>query len=98
MEDSNNETASAYLDYVEAPPAYLTCNGILQGISPGWEDIYDYSLTGQEIVIDSVTDGDYALIIVIDPDYRMFETLHSDNQSIRYVRITNDGTEVRPID
>ena len=49
-----------------AGPAKYDCTN--QGISAGWEDIYDNSLPCQWLNITGVAAGDYFLRITVDPD------------------------------
>lgn len=82
----------------DAPRIYRGCWGLLQGISPGWADTYDYVLPGQQIVIDAVPDGRYALVVTIDPEGRLAETLRSNNVAVRRLEIFRGGSKVIPID
>jgi hypothetical protein len=72
---------------------YTTC-GSEQGMSVGWGDTYRYYLAGQSIDITGLPDGDYRLIIRIDPKGRLLETDESDNESMVRVRITGDSVTV----
>lgn len=42
---------------------YMTCLPTVQGVSPGWTDIYTADLEGQNFSIEGLSDGRYALII-----------------------------------
>ena len=75
---------------------YTTCGNKKQGISVGWGDTYGYRLQGQSIDITGVADGDYYLIMVIDPLNRIQETNENDNTS--QIRIHISGKRVRVID
>lgn len=72
---------------------YHACIGLFQGISPGWADIYEYPLEGQQIVIDGVPDGRYAIVVTVDPDGRLHESDRSDNVSSRTIEIWDGGTK-----
>lgn len=61
-------------------PTYAACNPIRQGISPGWADIYTSDLPGQEISIDGLADGSYALVVTMDPADHLFESDDTDNR------------------
>jgi uncharacterized protein (DUF3084 family) len=61
-----------------ASPFYLTC-GHVQGVSPGWADIYDRGLDGQSIDITNVPDGNYWLEVVVDPDNQLIEANENNN-------------------
>lgn len=65
-----------------------------QGISPGWEDTYDASLPGQELNIEDVPDGRYALRAVADPFDRVLESDEANNVTVMYVGIRGDVVTV----
>jgi hypothetical protein len=70
--------------YENQHPLYLTCTGQfgagVQGISPGWRDVYEASLPGQQIELEGVPRGrDYALVLTADPTDRLWETNERDN-------------------
>jgi hypothetical protein len=81
--------------YTKDPPFYTTCNGVNQGISPGWQDEYGAGLAGQQVVIDGVADGEYALITQLDPLGTIQETDKSDNTSVAFLSIGAGGTSVQ---
>lgn len=87
--------------YEQAHPLYLTCTGSfgagVQGISPGWKDTYVSSLDGQQILIDGVADGDYALMVRADPTNRLAETNEKDNVSWVTVRLSGGGSSATVI-
>lgn len=58
-----------------------------QGISPGWRDAYGAYLPGQQIVIDGVEPGTYALVQTADPDDRLLESDETDNVAFQEVQI-----------
>jgi len=60
-----------------AGPAKFTCEN--QGISIGWEDIYDKSLDCQWLDITGVADGDYILRVVANPDGILPELNYTNN-------------------
>ncbi len=57
---------------------YASC-GQLQGISVGWNDIYDRDLPDQWIDVTNVPDGKYWLEVIADPDNRIQESDETDN-------------------
>ena len=60
----------------------------MQGISPGWRDVYTSDLDGQQIPLAGVPRGrDYALVITADPSNRLWETDETDNVSWIKVRL-----------
>lgn len=72
---------------------YATCTGLLQGISTGWADLYTNDLAGQQILVDTVPDGDYALVVTVNPTTQLLETDYSDNTTYRKIRL---GTTFAP--
>jgi hypothetical protein len=81
--------------YQQPWPLYFSCiagvPGVgftgIQGISPGWRDTYTSGLPGQEIPIEGVPDGTYALVVTVDPMNRIFETSDEDNMAFVMVRL-----------
>ncbi len=51
----------------------------VSGLSPGWMDAYQASLTGQYIEISGVPGGQYVLEIILDPQNTLRESNESDN-------------------
>ncbi|MFN2526324.1 MAG: lysyl oxidase family protein [Actinomycetota bacterium] len=76
-------------------PLYYSClaGSSSQGISPGWRDVYSSSLEGQQIPIDGVAHGIYALVVTADPDNRLFESNDMDNVAAIRIKFTKDGVE-----
>lgn len=72
-----------------APSAavYISCGNFFQGMSVGYGDTYGSHLSGQEIPLRKLKDGDYRLITRVDPQDRMLETDESDNESCVLLRI-----------
>lgn len=62
-------------------PVFSGCGLARQGISPGWGDTYGRSLPGQQIVVDDVPPGIYAIVITINYTGRLYETDLTDNRS-----------------
>ena len=60
---------------------YSTCGRTVQGMSIGWGDRYHSGLAGQSFSLAGSPDGDYDLIIQIDPQQRILESNESDNIS-----------------
>lgn len=80
----------------DAPPQfYSRCLGVNQGISPGWEDVYDFSLPGQGLSIEGLPDGQYGLVVRLDPNNRLYETDDTDNLTALVVEIYEGGTQAR---
>ncbi|HEX2239693.1 MAG TPA: lysyl oxidase family protein [Actinomycetota bacterium] len=76
-------------------PLYYSCiAGIsTQGISPGWRDVYSSGLAGQQIPIDRVKNGTYAVVVTADPDNRLYESDDTDNAAAIRIKLTKDGVE-----
>jgi hypothetical protein len=64
----------------------------LQGITPGWADIYDYYLPDQYIDVNGVADGLYALETVADPDGALVEADESNNCTSILIRLRGVDT------
>lgn len=73
---------------------YRTCLPTVQGISPGWTDIYDAFLEGQQLPLTGVTDGRYALVIRVNYADRLFETAYTDNTVEVMLEISDGVTDV----
>lgn len=74
---------------------YATCSGFSQGISAGWADVYSWWLPGQQILLEGVPDGRYALVITVDPLGQLLESDISDNVSYALIELLEDGTKVK---
>lgn len=72
-------------------PHYLSC-GQVQGISPGWADVYTRGLPGQSIEITNVPDGEYWLEVVADPLNHIVESDETNNVTRILISL------VRPVD
>jgi Lysyl oxidase len=61
---------------------------VVQGISPGWVDLYDVHTPGQSVRLPRrMPDGVYCLVLRADPRDQLVETDETDNASVRPVRI-----------
>ncbi len=58
---------------------YATCTNSRQGITPGWTDIYDASLPGQQFSFNGLADGVYALVIDMNTSANLREADYTDN-------------------
>jgi hypothetical protein len=81
-----------------APPLFLTCGPDRQGVSPGWADIYDVGTPGQELPIEGLPDGRYALVVSMDHPNRIAETDDTDNTLEVIVELSGNGTEAAIVD
>ena len=79
------------------PPTYVGCAGALQGISAGWTDLYDTGLPGQHLPIAGLSDGEYAIVITLNPDGMLRETSLDDNRAYSVVRLYDGGSQARVI-
>lgn len=69
---------------------YQSCNSLHQGMSPKHGDTYGRDLPGQQLVIDGVTPGIYAIVITVNPDGRIHETASDDNRSWAVIDLAVD--------
>lgn len=78
-------------------PYYVSCAGGLgyQGLSPGWQDTYSATRSGQQLPLEGVADGIYAVLVTIDPDGKLHETTREDNTSVQLIELHGDA--VQPI-
>jgi len=74
-----------------AQPSYSSC-GQIQGLRPGWADVYSSGLTGQFIDLTGVPDGTYWLEGHVDPDNLILETDEKNNFARVQVAIGNPPT------
>jgi hypothetical protein len=69
----------------------IDCHGDVQGISPGFGDIYVAELHEQDLVITGLPDGRYALVNIANPEGVIAETTTSNNSAQIYL-ILEGGT------
>ena len=78
----------------DGEPKYpIECGGDVQGISPGYGDIYVAQLYEQDLVITDLPDGRYALINTVNPAGVIVETTTENNSAMVYLVL--EGDEVR---
>lgn len=78
-----------------AVPRFRSCVGFArQGLSPGWVTSWDDDIPGQQIGIDNVPDGRYALLVMVDPFDQLAESDKTDNILSRRVVISGGGADV----
>jgi hypothetical protein len=70
-------------------------NYIIQGLTPGWDDVYQWYLPGQYIDVDGLADGTYILETTADPDNKLVESDETNNCGTVLVRLTNVATSAR---
>ena len=66
---------------------------MINGISPGWADIYNWYLADQFIEITGVADGYYVLETIADANNTIVEADEHDNVTQSLIRITGDSAE-----
>lgn len=71
------------------------CSKETQGISPGWSDTYSASLAGQELLIEDVKDGAYAIRATINPDKKIKESNYENNETTSYIEISGDNVALK---
>lgn len=72
---------------------YRTCTEYMQGISSGWADEYSSLVWGQQIVIDDVSPGVYALVISSNPIRLIHEDRYNDNVAWAVIELTTCGDD-----
>lgn len=92
-EDSDSPSGIGFIPGTGGWPGYSTClvGSGSQGISRGWRDVYVAATRGQQIVVDNVKPGIYALVISIDPLERLHETDETDNVLIYKISLDAAG-------
>ena len=70
---------------------YWGCRSEVQGLSPGWGDVYTAQLAMQDLNVSSLPDGRYALVNVINAQENLLESDYSNNRAWVYLSIA-DGT------
>lgn len=75
------------------PEATFDCN--VQGISPGWGDVYVSSLPCQFVILDDAPDGMYFLEVTVNAQHLVREGDYEDN--VLWVALLIDGSTVRTI-
>jgi Lysyl oxidase len=65
---------------------------LIQGMSAGWADVYDWFLPDQYVEVTGVPDGTYILDTLADPDNAIRERDESNNCASAYVQLAGMGT------
>ena len=73
----------------DVPAKYLTCKQV-QGLSPGWADLYDKGLPGQQIDITNIQNGQYWLEMMVDPDDHIVESDETNNVERILINLNRD--------
>jgi hypothetical protein len=70
---------------------YAGCGRRLQGLSPGWGDLYKSSLDGQSLDLTGIADGFYALRSTTNPQRYLYESNYDNNSAILYLEIRGES-------
>ncbi len=89
-----DSTESTCLDDYTA--AGYVPSGTLMGISPGWADLYGWSMDGNYIEFGDNGDGLYVVRAIADEAGHVLETDETDNTSYAYLKI--EGTKIRVLE
>lgn len=65
---------------------------LIQGITPGWADVYEWYLPDQYIEVSGVPDGYYILETIADPDNNMLEANENNNRNAVLIRLWDTAT------
>lgn len=71
-------------------PVFTRCEAVIQGISPGWMDIYAANTPGQDMDITGLPDGAYALVSRVNPDGVLYESDFQNNIAITLIELSGD--------
>ena len=83
----DNTKVNTHLPNAAKHAVYVGCGTVMQGISVGWGDTYVSALDGQSVPFGNNPDGDYLLIIELNPNHSLFESSYSDNIACAVVRV-----------
>ena len=75
-------------------PQFFVCTAELQGISVGYEDLYDKSIPGQWIDVTDIPNGEYWLESEVDPENNVLEKDEANN--VGRIKVTIDKEIVDP--
>ena len=73
-------------------------NYLIQGLTAGWADVYEWNLPGQYLEVTGVPDGYYVLETIADPDDKIVEGDESNNCGTVLIKLTHMGTPRRTAD
>ncbi|MGH2658619.1 MAG: lysyl oxidase family protein [Actinomycetota bacterium] len=66
---------------------------LVQGITAGWADVYEWYLPDQYIEVTGLTDGLYLLETIVDPDETILEANESNNCGSVLIQLSGMGTD-----
>jgi hypothetical protein len=67
---------------------------MVNGISPGWADVYNWFLADQYLEVSGVDDGYYLLETIADPQNTIVESNEGDNVMTMLIKLCGDEVEV----
>jgi hypothetical protein len=70
-------------------PGYRTCTPVVQGVDPGWADLYPGNLDGQSLDVTGLAAGSYYLVITVDPTNKFVDANRSNN--VAWLKVTFDA-------
>jgi hypothetical protein len=70
-------------------------NYLVQGITPGWADVYEWYLPDQYIEVTGVPDGYYLLETIANPDNLLLESNYTNNSGSVLIRLRHMGTPLQ---
>lgn len=76
---------------------YSTCGAVMQGMSIGWGDTYNAGLAGQSFDVTDLPNGDYEILIDIDPKSQLVESTRADNSSCLRIRLSVSAGTVKSL-
>jgi hypothetical protein len=74
------------------PPRYPWCTPASAGVSPGRMDVAASGIAGQDVPLDGIGDGRYALVVFLNPDGRLLEESVANNRLVVVVDIVGKNT------
>ena len=72
-------------------------NYLIQGLSNGWSDVYEWYLPDQYIEVSGVPDGYYLMVFCADPDSEIEEASETNNCSKNLIHLDNMGTPQKSV-
>ena len=73
---------------------YWGCRSEVQGLSPGWGDVYTALLPAQDLNVSDLPDGRYALVNAINHQQTLLESDFGNNRAWVYLRIEAGGVRL----
>lgn len=79
-------------------PVYPKCELYGQGLSPGWADVDTGAEPYQQLSLDGLSDGRYAVVVTVDPAGRVHESADTDNTVEVAVELSGGLTQATIVD